>query len=369
MKSHDDFARERMKCGELTTPRKYAELFKGIVFCFFVLFSAIFGFLWVFPGGLVLSVINPRIFVKYMGCIQLTWNAFVTQLLKVLFNVKYSFYGEKLGNERCVVISNHTTRMDWLLMLIPIIDANRLLDMRFSLKKPLASVPGVGWSLQFLMHIFLNRNFENDKAHIAKVFDYYKCYFDNILFVLYPEGTVFWPDTKAKSDAFAEVNNLAKLNYVLQPRTTGFNFILEQCKRTGIDTIYDVTALYETRIPQDERAFFMGGMPSETHYIIKKIKVSDVTESYLHDAWRTKDNELEMFYNKGLIAEKKIENPVSSQAWLLQNLGIFFWPWLVAHNFYYFTLYWLVLVPAFLVMFYIMKRYDGDLAKFALSRV
>ena len=94
--------------------------------------------------------------------------------------------------------------MDWLLMLIPIIDANRLLDMRFSLKKPLASVPGVGWSLQFLMHIFLNRNFENDKAHIAKVFDYYKCYFDNILFILYPEGTVFWPDTKAKSGQGSE---------------------------------------------------------------------------------------------------------------------------------------------------------------------
>ena len=31
MKSHDDFARERMKCGELTTPRKYAELFKGLL--------------------------------------------------------------------------------------------------------------------------------------------------------------------------------------------------------------------------------------------------------------------------------------------------------------------------------------------------
>ena len=62
-------------------------------------------------------------------------------------------------------------------------------------------------------------------------------------------------------DSFAEANKLPKLNHVLQPRTTGFNFILEQCKRTGIDTIYDITALYETRIPQDERAFFMGGMP------------------------------------------------------------------------------------------------------------
>ena len=60
---------------------------------------------------------------------------------------------------------------------------------------------------------------------------------------------------------------------------------------------------------------------SETHYIIKKVKVSDVTESYLHDAWSTKDKELELFYNKNQIAQKKIAKPVSSQAWLLQNLG------------------------------------------------
>ena len=69
------------------------ELEKGIIFVFFVLFSAIFGFLWIFPAALVLSIIAPKIFVKYMGAVQLTWNAFVTQLLKVLFNCKYSFYG------------------------------------------------------------------------------------------------------------------------------------------------------------------------------------------------------------------------------------------------------------------------------------
>jgi 1-acyl-sn-glycerol-3-phosphate acyltransferase len=254
-------------------------------------------------------------------------------------------------------------------MLVPLIDANRLLDLRFSLKKPLAAVPGVGWSLQFLMHIFLNRNFDNDKDHIAKCFDYYRDYFNNILFVLYPEGTVFWPDTKAKSDKFAEDKGRTKFNNVLLPRTTGFNFILEQCKRTGIDTIYDITALYESRIPQDERAFFLGGMPSETHYIIKKVNVSDVTEEYLFDAWDTKDDELELFYNEGKITQKKVSNPVSSQAWLLQNIGIFFWPWFVVHNFHYFFSYWLFLTPSFLVMFTLMKLNDGDLAKFCIARM
>ena len=45
-----------------------------------------------------------------------------------------SYFSDQLGSEKCMVISNHTTRTDWLLMILPIIDANRGLDFRFSLK-------------------------------------------------------------------------------------------------------------------------------------------------------------------------------------------------------------------------------------------
>ena len=41
------------------------------------------------------------------------------------------------------------------------------------------------------MHIFLNRSFDDDKDHISSMFDYYNAHFDNILFVLYPEGKIF----------------------------------------------------------------------------------------------------------------------------------------------------------------------------------
>ena len=66
----------------------------------------------------------------------------------------------------------------------------------------------------------------------------------------FSKGRAFWPDTQAKSDAYAEKNNLPKFKNVLLPRTTGFNFILEECKRSGIDVVYDITALYQDRIPQ-----------------------------------------------------------------------------------------------------------------------
>jgi len=80
-----------------------------------------------------------------------------------------------------------------------------------------------------------------------------------------------WPDTQLKSQNYAKAKNLpgAEYKHLLSPRTTGFEFILEQCRRTGIDTIYDITSLYTGPIPQDERAFFCNGMPDQIDYTIR----------------------------------------------------------------------------------------------------
>jgi hypothetical protein len=48
-------------------------------------------------------------------------------------------------------------------------------------------VPGVGWSLQYLKHLFLNRNFEEDKNHIKNLFTFYQNSLSELFFVLYPE--------------------------------------------------------------------------------------------------------------------------------------------------------------------------------------
>ena len=95
----------------------------------------------------------------------------------------------------------------------------------------------------------------------------------NIFFVLYPEGTVMWPDTRQKSDKFAAANGLKPYKHLLLPRITGFKYIYEQCLATGIDTIYDITSVYEEKIPQDEKAFFKNGMPKEIKYFITKYKI------------------------------------------------------------------------------------------------
>ena len=90
-----------------------------------------------------------------------------------------------------------------------------------------------------------------------------------------------WPDTRQKSDKFAEANGLKPYKHLLLPRITGFKYIYEQCLKTGIDTIYDITSVYEEKIPQDEKAFFQNGMPKEIKYIITKYNIKGYGFDYL----------------------------------------------------------------------------------------
>lgn len=78
--------------------------------------------------------------------------------------------------------------------------------------------------------------------------------------LLFPEGTDRGERAAQLSHAFADKNSLPRYNYVLHPRTTGFNLLLdkmEERKRSRfpnkkhlstvnyIDCIYDITLAYD----------------------------------------------------------------------------------------------------------------------------
>ena len=114
----------------------------------------LFSFLWCFPMGLILCLINHTWCMHYMNTVQFVWNAFVCQLLKSLYDLKYTMYGngfqkseskivfcrttsikeikksDVIGSERCCVIANHSTRLDWLLMLPLVLENDRLKELR-----------------------------------------------------------------------------------------------------------------------------------------------------------------------------------------------------------------------------------------------
>lgn len=87
-----------------------------------------------------------------------------------------------------MIITNHRTRLDWLIMLDMLYDYGRIPGLRFSLKSILGKVPFIGWFLQLNCHLFLHRKFEDDKKHIEGIFEFYKKSQEELTFVIYPEG-------------------------------------------------------------------------------------------------------------------------------------------------------------------------------------
>ena len=69
--------------------------------------------------------------------------------------------------------------------------------------------------------------------------------------LLFPEGTDLTPTTKARSDRFAEKNDLPKYNHVLHPRTTGFAFLVQKMREGECSVVHVVAACVKCSNSQD----------------------------------------------------------------------------------------------------------------------
>lgn len=75
-------------------------------------------------------------------------------------------------------------------------------------------------------YIFLSRFYEQDKKILKHLLKYYRDSSNNYQLLLFPEGTDFSPASIESSNNFADKNGLPHYNYLLHPRTTGLNYIL-----------------------------------------------------------------------------------------------------------------------------------------------
>lgn len=75
-------------------------------------------------------------------------------------------------------------------------------------------------------YIFMNRCYEQDQQIIKHLLKYYKDSSNNYQLLLFPEGTDFNSFAIESSNNFADKNGFPHYNYVLHPRTTGLNYIL-----------------------------------------------------------------------------------------------------------------------------------------------
>ncbi|KAJ3205749.1 hypothetical protein HDU82_004976 [Entophlyctis luteolus] len=107
--------------------------------------------------------------------------------------------------DKCVMIANHQTQLDWMFLWFVSWRANRHSAFRIMLKDSLKSVPIFGWGMSFFSFVFLSRKWEKDEAILENRLSLIR---DNSLgfywLLIFPEGTIISPDTLKKSRIFYE---------------------------------------------------------------------------------------------------------------------------------------------------------------------
>eukprot|EP01101_Sappina_pedata_P008157 TRINITY_DN4473_c0_g1_i1.p1 TRINITY_DN4473_c0_g1~~TRINITY_DN4473_c0_g1_i1.p1 ORF type:complete len:333 (+),score=83.78 TRINITY_DN4473_c0_g1_i1:260-1258(+) len=247
------------------------------------------------------------------------------------------FYGdyEKLPHgESVLYVSNHPSETDWFYSWALAIRKSSIEGVMIILKDSLRLFPGAGWAMENLKFIFLSRHWQTDEAAIAhRIGIMLKETEENnekFWMVIFPEGTNIEGPSYASSKKFSEKMGIEPLEYLLQPRSTGFVHVCSLL-RAKTDALYDVTIAFEPETDSElarksERksqwweiglptlfSSLSGKFPQTIHYHVKRYEMSEIPEAkgelaaWLGSVWRKKDERIRQFYATGTL--DALENP------------------------------------------------------------
>ncbi|KAJ1932492.1 hypothetical protein EC988_009439, partial [Linderina pennispora] len=134
------------------------------------------------------------------------------------------------ATEGCMLISNHQTYFDWI--IIWILSYMEKCDgfIKIILKGELKHVPIFGWGMQFLDFIFLKRKWAEDQLTLTEHMQRIVAHDDPAWLLIFPEGTVVCKNRIEISNAYAKKMGLRKPANTLLPRAHGSHFCLEQLR-------------------------------------------------------------------------------------------------------------------------------------------
>ncbi|KJH52368.1 Acyltransferase [Dictyocaulus viviparus] len=235
------------------------------------------------------------------------WLTLPVCLVELIFKSKFHISGDLILRDKpALIVMNHRTRLDWMFFwnVLYKMDPLLLTTEKISLKAALKFIPGAGWAMGCGSFIFLERNFESDKDTIASSIQYYKESENTYQLLLFPEGTDRSVRSAVQSDSFAKRNGLPPYNYLLHPRTTGFNHLLNiMRKHNYVSYVYDVTVAYADVIVDSElRLLKEGAFPQNIHFDVKRYEISDIpadnesSAEWLKELWFEKEKRLRKFY-------------------------------------------------------------------------
>lgn len=132
-----------------------------------------------------------------------------------------------------MVVMNHSYDVDWLAGWLVCERCALLAATKVFAKRSLSYVPVIGWIWRMAEIIFLDRNWQKDKACIVNQIEQISQYANPVWILLFPEGTRFTEAKHQASVEFARKGGLPHLKHLLTPRTKGFTLTMLAIKESG----------------------------------------------------------------------------------------------------------------------------------------
>jgi lysophosphatidic acid acyltransferase/lysophosphatidylinositol acyltransferase len=264
--------------------------------------------------SLVLLPFSRRAFRALNRWCADTWWGWCVTGAELFYGVRMIFTGDDVPmREDALLISNHQQMPDIPAIMKFCKTKDRLGDMKYFVKKQLKWVPGMGWGMQFLDCLFIDRDWASDREHIHRTFD--RLVSDNVPvhLVSFVEGTRFTMAKLEAAQVYARENGLTVPRHTLVPRSKGFAASVEGLK-SHVAAVYDITIAYEKGVPTLWQ--YLKGLVKRIHFHVRRFSVSDLpsTESelraWLLARWQEKDDLLEQYYETGSFTGENSSVPV-----------------------------------------------------------
>lgn len=269
-----------------------------MLFSFYFTISLISGFI-LLAVRFILRPFARRRF-RFTRTIKRYWLSLTISAFQFYFPmpIYVSYNKEILKKKRTIVISNHLTNWDWLIILVVLNELEMYDDLCIIMKESLRNIPIFGYGMKCFGYIFLKRNWIQDSRILVDGISALKKKTKfNIL--IFPEGTFLDEDSYMKSRKFARdsqikiENEMYDPRHSLVPRTTGINKIKEALG-DKLDGIIDITMFitpykrFLTDKYSFEKVFLDQKEKPRFHFIIDEV-ANTQDENWLYTTFHKKE--------------------------------------------------------------------------------
>lgn len=242
-----------------------------------------------------------------------TWWGWCVSVAEKANRTVISFSGTDVRpRENVLLIANHQQMPDITAIMKFARTKERLGDLKFFVKKQLKWVPGLGWGMQFLDCIYIDRDWASDRTNIEQTFSKVVNNQIPIYLVSFVEGTRLTMAKLESARAYARKHGLREPRNTLVPRTKGFAASVEGL-RNHITAVYDLTIGYEVGVPNLWQ--YIKGLVEKVHVHVRRFDIESLPESaegrrqWLMERWKEKDDLLDHFYATGSFPDQARAEP------------------------------------------------------------